>query len=372
MMKSKMIMAAAAVAAALFGNIHATEAKAPAEGKKMLMGYYPNWGQYSGFKADKIPFQYLTHLLYAFYVPDPGGNLANSDPTDEANLRNVIKIGHDKGVKILVSIGGASQSQNFPILAASASARTNFVKSCVKLATDLNLDGIDIDWEYPLENDGDNQLKLLRELKEALGKMPRKVLLTAAVPPTDYWAHWSKDESFQILDYVNIMTYDFMGTWEKNVIPNCSMDQTKQALEYFEKKRGVPRSRLVPGAAFYGKSFDGATGMGSTHNGKGSGNDGTWQWKDLLGQLQAAPYKVHWDPKTESEYAVGNEETIVFNGIPSQRVLGEYVRNSDLPGVMLWDLNGDVPETQKSLLVALFRGLRGTNHGPLVTPPTAP
>src|SRR5882757_4030186 len=101
------------------------------------------------------------------------------------------------------------------------------------------------------------------------------------------------------------------------------MEQTKVALEYFEKKRGVARSKLVAGAAFYGKAFDEATGMGSLHQGKGSGNDGTWQWKDLLAQFQASPYQIHWDPKTQSEYAVGNEETIVFNGIPSQRVLGE-------------------------------------------------
>lgn len=374
-MKSKFMMTASMLMAALCVDIHATETKAPkaaAEGKKILMGYYPNWSHYNGFTADKIPFEYLTHLLYAFYVPDNAGNLVNSDLPDAENFKEVIRIGHEKGVKILVSIGGASQSATFPVIAASASARANFVKNCVKLADDFKLDGIDIDWEYPLENDGENQLKLHREMRAALDKLPRKVLFTAAVPPTDYWAHWSQDESFRLLDYVNIMTYDFMGTWEKNVIPNCSMDQTKGALEYFEKKRGVPRAKLVAGSAFYGKAFDAATGMGSAHEGKGSGNDGIWQWKDLLVQLKSSPYQVHWDEKTQSEYAVGNEETIVFNGIPSQRVLGDFVRTSDYPGVMLWDLNGDVPDTKQSLLVALYRGLRGTNHGALTVPPAAP
>lgn len=375
-MKSKLMTTVSALSLALWVNIHATEAKAPKaaseDGRKVLMGYYPNWGHYSGFTADKIPFQYLTHLLYAFYVPDNAGNIANSDPLDEANFKEIIRLGHLKGVKIMVSIGGASQSAAFPFLAASASARANFVKNCAKLATDMQLDGIDIDWEYPLEHDGENQLKLHQEMRAALDKLPRKVLFSAAVPPVDYWAHWSQDETFRLLDYVNIMTYDFMGTWEKNVVPNCSMAQTKGSLEYFEKKRGVPRSKLVAGSAFYGKAFDGATGMGSEHLGKGSGNDGTWQWKDLLVQLQSSPYQIHWDEKTESEYAVGNEETIVFNGIPSQRVLGEYVGKSDYPGVMLWDLSGDVPDPKKSLLVALYRGLRGTDRGPVVLPPKGP
>lgn len=368
---------AAALAAALVTHAPAAEAKAAKAAssekeRKVLMGYYPNWSHYNGFTADKIPFEYLTHLLYAFYIPDNAGNLSNSDESDAENFKEVVRIGHEKGVKIMVSIGGASQSAAFPVLAASPSARANFIKNCVKLAEDYKLDGIDIDWEYPLEHDGDNQLKLHREMRAALDKLPRKVLFSAAVPPVDYWAHWSQDETFRLLDYVNIMTYDFMGTWEKNVIPNCSMDQTRNSLEYFEKKRGVPRSKLVAGSAFYGKSFDAATGMNTPHEGRGSGNDGIWQWKDLLAQFKAVPYQIRWDEKTQSEYAVGNEETIVFNGIPSQRVLGEYVRNSDYPGVMLWDLNGDVPDTKKSLLVALYRGLRGTNKGPLQTPSTAP
>jgi chitinase len=374
-MKSKLMMIATALAASLLVEVHAAEPKAPkasaSEGKKVLMGYYPNWSHYNGFTAEKIPFDYLTHLLYAFYITDNSGNLSNSDPLDAPNFKEVIRLGHEKGVKILVSIGGASQSASFPLVAASAANRANFIKNCIKLAEETNLDGIDIDWEYPLEGDGENQLKLHREMRAALDKLPRKVLFTAAVPPTDWWAHWSQDESFRLLDYVNVMTYDFMGTWEKNVIPNCSMNQTKTALEYFEK-RGVPRSKLVPGAAFYGKSFDAAKGMGDVHEGKGSGNDGIWMWKDLLVQLQSAPYKVGWDEKTQSEYAIGNEETIVFNGIPSQRVLGEFVRGSDYPGVMLWDLNGDVPDTKRSLLVALYRGLRGTNRGSMQVPQAAP
>jgi len=39
---------------------------------------------------------------------------------------------------------------------------------------------------------------------------------------------------------------------------------------------------------------------------------------------------------------------------------------------MLWDLNGDVPDTKKSLLVALYRGLRGTNKNSLQTPTPGP
>ena len=390
----------AAVAAAVLVNMHATEAAKPAKAeasptvvasapapapkavataakapaapeKKFLMGYYPNWSHYSGFTAEKIPYEYLTHILYAFYITDAGGNLVNSDPLDGDNFKKLIKLSHEKGVKVLLSIGGASQSEGFKGMARSDGARANFVKNCMKLAEEHQLDGIDLDWEFPVEGDGEFQLKLHKELRAVLDKQPRKVLLTAAVPASDWWAHHSPDSSFHLLDYLNVMTYDYMGTWEKYVLHNSGMDMSKATMEYYVT-RGIPKEKLVIGAAFYGKSFDNSTGMGSTYEGIGSGNNGVWLWKDLISQFKAVPYKIMWDEKTESEFALGNEEIIVFNGLPSQRIRGEYVRKSDYAGVMLWDLLSDSEDKSKSLLVALYRGLRGTNKGPLALPPMGP
>ena len=342
-----------------------------AKGDKVLMGYYPNWAHYSGYTAANIPYEYLTHILYAFYITDASGNLANSDPPDEENFRDLVKRAHAKGVKVLLSIGGAGQSLAFKPMAASVSTRANFLKSCLKVADKYELDGIDIDWEYPLEGDSLNQEKLHQEMRAAFDKRPKKLLLTAAVPVVDYWAHWSTNKAFEYLDYLNAMTYDYMGTWEKAVLPNSGMDMSKNSLTYWEG-RGVPKSKLVIGAAFYGKSFDGGTGMGSAFEGKGSGNDGIWIWKDLLKQFETVPYKIHWDEKTESEYALGNDEIIVFNGIPSQRIRGEFIRDSEYAGVMFWELLCDVPDRKKSLLVALYRGLKGTNRSAMALPPAGP
>jgi chitinase len=382
------ILKAAPLLAALLGNLHATQpsraeagsnpasAPAPASERvaadksgKVLMGYYPNWSRYSAFTAEKIPFDYLTHILYAFYITDEGGNISNADPLDEENFKNLIRLAHARNVKVLLSIGGAAQSATFKPMAASASARANFIKNCLKISDRMQLDGIDIDWEYPLEGDGPNQEKLHREMRAAFdAHTSRKLLFTAAVPVVDYWAHWSTDDAFKQLDFLNCMTYDYMGTWEKAILPNSGMDMSKNTMTYFEG-RGIPKAKLVMGAAFYGKSFDAGTGMGSAFDGTGSGLNGVWYWKDLLDQFKQSPYKILWDEKTQSEYALGNDEIIVFNGLPSQRARGEFIRNSDYGGVMLWDLNCDVLDPKQSLLVALYRGLRGTNKSAMVTPP---
>lgn len=361
---------AVAAAAAVSTVAKATAPKIPAD-KKFLMGYYPNWSHYSGFTADKIPFEYLTHILYAFYITDGAGNLTNSDPLDGENFKKLIRLAHQKNVKVLLSIGGASQSEGFKSVAKSDGNRANFIKNCLKLAEEHKLDGIDLDWEFPVEGDGEGQLKLHKEMRAALDKLPRKVLFTAAVPASDWWAHHSADSAFHLLDYLNVMTYDYAGTWEKHVLHNSGMDMSKATMEYYVG-RGIPKEKLVIGAAFYGKSFDASTGMGSTYDGIGSGNNGIWLWKDLINQFKAVEYKVLWDEKSEAEFALGNEEIIVFNGLPSQRVRGEYIRNSDYAGVMLWDLLSDSEDKSKSLLVALYRGLRGTNKGPMALPPSGP
>jgi chitinase len=335
------------------------------------MGYYPNWSQYSGFTAEKIPYKYLTHILYAFYIPEPSGVIKNSDPLDEENLKKLTVLAKENGTKVMVSIGGWGQSHNFKPMAASAGTRARFIEGCLKLADKYQLDGIDLDWEFPDSLDGDNQIALHNEIRAAFDKHPRKLLFTAAVAPTPWFGQWSRDEALKKLDYLNVMTYDLMGTWEKGVIPNSGLDMSLNALKYYED-RGLPKEKLLLGSAFYGKSFDGGKAMGGTYNNIGSGANGIWLWKDLLTQFKAVNYVINWDDKTKSEYAVGNDEIIVFNGLPSQRIWGETVRNSNYAGVFMWDLLSDAPNKDQSLLVALYRGLRGTSTGPLKTPPPGP
>lgn len=72
-------------------------------------------------------------------------------------------------LKVILSIGGWSYSQAFHPVVTSRSLRSKFVASAVRLLEDYGLDGLDLDYEFP-QNDEQARgyLELLRELRHAL------------------------------------------------------------------------------------------------------------------------------------------------------------------------------------------------------------
>jgi chitinase len=92
----------------------------------------------------------------------------------------LVKAAKAAGTKVTVSVGGWSGSTKFSPMAASASARAEFIKWNVDLVTKYDTAGVDLDWEYPNAagpgcndkswSDVDNLLVLLKELRAALDK----------------------------------------------------------------------------------------------------------------------------------------------------------------------------------------------------------
>ena len=82
------------------------------------------------------------------------------------------------GLKSVISIGGWTWSTNFSDIALTAASRTAFCQSAVDFAVKWGFDGIDLDWEYPVEGglttnhhnpaDKTTYTALLKELRELL------------------------------------------------------------------------------------------------------------------------------------------------------------------------------------------------------------
>ena len=96
---------------------------------------------------DVIDFSRLTHVNYAFLLPKKSGELKPFG--SPAQLRRVVEIGHAENVKVLISVGGWGWDDEFEQLAAAADRRARFVSAVVDFVAEYQLDGADIDWEYP-------------------------------------------------------------------------------------------------------------------------------------------------------------------------------------------------------------------------------
>ncbi|CAN8105482.1 unnamed protein product [Discula destructiva] len=144
----------------------------------------------------------------------------------------------------------------------------NFIKA-------NNLDGVDIDWEYPgapdllgippgSPDEGTDYLAFLVLLKNLL---PGKTVSIAA--PASYWylKQFPINAMAKILDYIVFMTYDLHGQWDANntyaqedcdtglcLRSHVNLTETKQSLAMITKD-GVPGSKVVVGVTSYGRTY---------------------------------------------------------------------------------------------------------------------
>jgi len=78
-------------------------------------------------------------------------------------------------LKVLLSIGGWTYSPSFHPVVVNAALRAKFVESSVKLLEDFGLDGLDVDYEYPSDNNqAVGYVALLEEMRTALDKHAAK------------------------------------------------------------------------------------------------------------------------------------------------------------------------------------------------------
>jgi GH18 family chitinase len=206
----------------------------PAPSQFIILAYATD-----GIFADIIPYSKLTHINYSFLTPKVDGTF---NPINNAwKLKQIVKVGHEHNVRVCISVGGWGWDAQFEGLAAKAETRRAFVQNLKAFVDEFQLDGADIDWEYPDPGQSSqNFLALIHELREA---MPDKLLTTAVVSYGDEHGLGVPTGSFELFDFVNIMTYDGPD--------HGTMEQFERGLSYWSE-RGLPKEKIVMGAPFYG------------------------------------------------------------------------------------------------------------------------
>ncbi len=343
------------------------EKKPSASQKKIIVGYVP------GFRGtlDKLSIDAnkLTHINYAFVnVQDSMAWLTNIE-TDTVNFRILNKLKDiNPDLKILISIGGWSWSGNFSDAVLTTDSRKKFAKTSVDIVAEYDLDGVDIDWEYPAQRGDDNVFRpedkqnytlMFEEIRKELDKLSEKTgkyyeLTTAVGASYSYIENTEMDKAAKYLDYVNLMTYDFYTSGDSaghhsNLYPPEDYGKDASGHKTFNEfvKAGVPAEKLVMGIPFYGRSWIMKSadkhGINMPVEERARGGGYTYIKDSLVSQKGFVRY---WDENAKAPYLfnAATNQLVVYDDEESVKLKCEYVNDNNMGGVMFWQYASDTAE----------------------------
>jgi chitinase len=286
-------------------------------------------------------------------------------------------------LEVLVSVGGWSGSGGFSDMAVSAATRAKFIESVVGFVKKYQLDGLDIDWEYPGQAGAGNKFRpedkgnftlLLKELRARFDRegkaLHRRLLLSIAAGASDHFLQETEmGEAQRYLDTVNLMSYDYyVPGWDKagNHAPlfvdpadprKVSADGSVKAFE----AAGVPAKKLVLGVPFYGKVWGNVAAVNHGLFQPGEAVPNVYaRYGDIAGLMQQG-FVRYWDDAAGVPYLYSDEKRQFVSYEDSESLARKcaYVRGQGLAGVMFWEYFSD---PTGDLLNAISRGLGGGSN----------
>lgn len=335
-----------------------------AQYRPVIIGYV---GGFRGLvNTDLIAAKKLTHINYAFVDIRNNRAWLHREATDTINFRKLVLLKkQNPALKILISIGGWTWSGKFSDAVLTDTARQAFAASAVDIIKKFDLDGIDIDWEYPgrpgyqgniyRPEDKQNHTLLFRDLRRQLDTLQQQtgkkyLVTTAAGGFKSYLNNTDMGTAQQYLDYVNLMTYDYAGGKIARHHTNLYASKLYQSPEFADNAvkefiaAGVPASKLVMGVAFYGRVSNlavGAKGIGDTVASTSRGKGYTTIRDSLLKQ---PGFKLYRDRKAKAPYLYNAEtrQFITFDDEWSVKKKCNYVKAKKMAGVMFWEYDSDL------------------------------
>lgn len=331
----------------------------------MVVGYV--FPQNAALQPGEIdPFS-MTRINYAFANIE-GGRMVTGFAEDAKNFAFLTGLKQQNAsLTVLVSVGGWLWSTNFSDISLTPQSRKLFIESVMDFLSRYNIDGLDIDWEYPgmvgsghpfRAEDKKNFTLLLKELRQRFNRETkrshRKLYLTiAAGASNDFLTHTEMAEVQKYIDTVNLMAYDYYepgsdaitghhaplftnGADPKRISAETSVLAFEQA--------GVPATKILLGLPFYGHIWGQVA----------ESNHGLFQAGKPVPKGYA-PYSLisesmlnhgftrYWDPIASAPYLYSQEKQIFVSYEDPQSLAAkcDYVLTHKLGGVMFWDYSGD-------------------------------
>jgi chitinase len=350
-----------------------TPALKAAEAPRLLAYYeFSDRSNTPPYDASTIPYNELTHIVHSNIAPSvkADGSLFIPPGFLEPQL---ISRAHNAGVKVELCISGAAGL--FVKIDADPTIRAHFAQEIASFAIAHGYDGVDFDYEVPYDMTQATEFTALVQDVRAL--MPAgQYIISAAVAsaPNGGWGVYDFHGLTPLLDFYNLMTYDFHGAWTNHSGHNSplylspldpgqdgSLDtSTTRYLSGFN----VPPEKINLGTAFYGYAFDvyalwafcadnalcGAAGAPTVTYAQVEQLLQTGDWTENFDDMASAPYLLDASSK---KYGF-----ITYDNPASTATKVTYaLTQKNLGGVFMWELSQDYNGHTQPLLDAMYSAL---------------
>ena len=352
----RLILAAAVVALGFAQTACTGKSKTDSETKAKVDSVHPRIIiAYVTSGSDVMPDpNSMTHINYAFgHVNQTFNGIDVANP-DRLHQISALKQ-QNPDLKVILSVGGWG-SGRFSEMAADSLNRASFAADAKRVIDEFNLDGIDIDWEYPTSSragissspdDTQNYTLLMRDLRSAIG--PDK-LLTLATPGNARF--YDFPAILHYIDFVNIMSYDIgQAKAHKHQAPLYESEHTRLTADQALKahlEAGIPKDKLTLGLPFYGR--------------------GAYEYPDYMDYKDFKlldSCTIVWDEKAQVPYVANSKGELVmgYNDPRAIEIKCKYILDNDLLGAMYWEYTcDDAQGTLRKIVTDYMMGQKGLDY----------
>ncbi|XP_015116757.1 acidic mammalian chitinase [Diachasma alloeum] len=269
-------------------------------------------------------------------------------------------------LKTMISAGGINEiDSGFPEMVKTHASRKVFINSVLNITKMFNLDGLDVDWEFPAWLGGKEReriyfVQLLQEMRRAFDRSGRQLILSAAVgaPSAIIDESYNVPQIAEHVDFVNLMSYDYhYYVWYLPVtglnapLYSNPLDGGYSATlnvnysAFYWVSKGMPREKIVVGIPTYGHSFllDNENNHGIMAPAKGFGHLGELgfvRYWEVCEFIRKGGSKV-FDEDSRTPYVYGGQEWVSFDDQVSVMEKVEWIKSNGFRGAMILSLNTD-------------------------------
>ncbi len=334
-------------------------------------------------QAGQIDPTRITRINYAFAAIQDG-RIALPLETDKANLAFLASLKRQNpSLTVLLSVGGWSGSAGFSDAARTAQSRKILIDSAIGILKVYDLDGLDLDWEYPglpgagnpfRKEDKRNFTLLLKELRacftQLTGVTNRRLYLTIAAGASDeYIDHTEMAQVQRYVDAVNLMTYDYYEAGSDALTGHHAplfadpADPKKESADVSVRAfqaAGVPAKKIILGVPFYGRMWQQVPNInhGLFQPGKPIPNSYA-PYSTIQQTMLGYGFTRFWDERSRSPWLYNQEKQIFVSYEDPESLAAKcsYVLNAKLGGIMFWSYFND---SSGELLSSIDKGLGRT------------